>query len=192
MHSVESLKRPALPGPAGVGCVSVSKCVSIYVCVYLCVSTCVSVYMSVVCICACVCIRVCVPLYLCIFVSMCPCICVCVGASSPPTPTLLGELRPKQDTCYGSQRRGREGWLYVCLDGRVHSLEIQRPQCPALFPQTTIQTGLQVPWVPAGPTGTRESYSFERFQGLQGFCYSKCGRRVSLAFLGNRESQAPA
>lgn len=192
MHSVESLKRPALPGPAGVGCVSVSKCVSIYVCVYLCVSTCVSVYMSVVCVCVCVCIRVCVPLYLCIFVSMCPCICVCVGASSPPTPTLLGELRPEQGTCYGSQRRGREGWLSVCLEGRVHSLEIQRPQCPALFPQTTIQTGW---WHSVGACrahGTGEPYGFERFQGLQGFCYSKYGRRVSLAFLGNRESQALA
>lgn len=65
--------------------------------------------------------------------------------------------------------RGREGRLYVCLEGRVHSLEIQCPQCPALFPQTTIQTGLQVPWCLQGPRAhvnliaLRDSMGFKAF-----------------------------
>ena len=65
--------------------------------------------------------------------------------------------------------RGREGRLYVCLEGRVHSLEIQCPQCPALFPQTTIRTGLQVPWCLQGPRAhlnliaLRDSMGFKAF-----------------------------
>lgn len=165
-------------------CLSMSVCICVRLGVYLC--TClwsVSVRVSV-------CIRVCtcVSLSLCVHVSVSvlgpahlprpPSWESCVLSKVPAMAPRGGEGRE------GVVGRGREGWLCVCLEGRIHSLEIHCPQCPALFPQTTIQTGLQVPWCLQGP--------LVRFHGLQGFCYSKCGRRVSLAFLGNKESQAPA
>lgn len=171
-------------------CVSIYVCICVHLCVYLCtclwsVSVCVSV-----------CIRVCVLLYLCI-VSVCPCIRVCVGATSPPTPTLLGELCPEQGAYYGSQRRGREGrgrgegkgGPALCLSRRESPLSGDPvPPVPCSVPSNHHADRAPGPLVPAGPTGTRESYSLERFHGLQGFCYSKCGRRVSLVFLGNRIS----
>lgn len=175
---------------------SVSVCVYVYICVcvcglYLCV--CLSVYVSV-------------SFCTCIVVSVCPCICVCVGATSPPTPTLLGELCPEQGACYGSQRRGREGrgrgegkgGPALCLSRRESPLSGDPvPPVPCSVPSNHHADRAPGPLVPAGPTGTRESYSLERFHGLQGFCYSKCGRRVSLVFLRNRISgpspaQAPA
>lgn len=139
---------------------SVSMCVSIYVCVYLCASRCISVYVSVVCICACVCLYTC--LYLCIVESVCPCICVCVGASSPPTPTLLGELCPEQGACYGSQRRGREGrgggegkgGLALCLSRRENPLSGDPlPPVPCSVPSNHHPDRAPGPLVPAGPTG---------------------------------------
>lgn len=178
---------------------SVSMCVSLCVCVYLCTSTCTSVCVSVVCICACVCLYTC--LYLCIVESVCPCISVCVGASSPPTPILLGELCPEQGACYGSQRRRREGrgggegkgGPALCLSRRESPLSGDPvPPVPCSVPSNHHPDRAPGPLVPAGPKGTRESYRLERFHGLQGFCYSKYGRRVSLAFLRNRESQAAA
>lgn len=102
------LKRSALSAPAGLGCVSVSMCVSIYVCicVHPCVYLCTCLWSVSVCVS--VCIRVCVLLYLCI-VSVCPCIRVCVGATSPPTPTLLGELCPEQGAQLWLPEEGKGG-----------------------------------------------------------------------------------
>lgn len=167
---------PVRPSRAWV-CVCVY--VWVYLCLYLCASTCISVYVSVVCICACVCLYTC----LCPSVPVSLCLCVHVSVSVLGPPHL--PRPPSWESCVLSkvpamaprggegreevEGRGREGRPYVCLEGRVHSLEIQCLQCPALFPQTTMQTGLQVPWCLQGPqahvnlTALRDSMGFKAF-----------------------------
>lgn len=70
-------------------------------------------------------------------------------------------------------------------------MEIQCPQCPALFPQTTMRTRLQVPWCLQGPQAHVNLTALVRFHGL-GLPASKCVGGFYLTYFLETESQAPA